>query len=268
MIQILALPVEKRSSSSVEAGPAPVPLQRAAAEPVRLDLECGQSPRERFQGVDQFAQAEHRVNLLRFPWPWETGSVDEIHCSHFVEQIPTTYFGPVGKYSDVPRSAKDKDIFFAFFDECWRILRPGGLMSVILPTFSSNRVFQDPAHRRCVPVETLLFLGREWRELDRFGHYRVACDIIGPDEKGKPLAEGGLVEEGLPAPELQAVRDGTLRNVVGDCWVQAIPAILAWGHLPSEVRPQFLNGSSRPPGHLASAFHSALIRLEGQAVHG
>ena len=144
------------STPAVEAG-----VLRAAEPEVvlapqkerRLDLACGQSCREGFEGVDMFADAKHRVNLMRFPWPWADSSIDELHCSHFVEHIPMVYVSPEGEYRDVPASTGDRDLFFAFFDECWRILKPGGLMTVIVPALRSNRLPMRPLLKKAgVPL--------------------------------------------------------------------------------------------------------------------
>ena len=104
---------------------------------VRLDLGCGQNPREGFDGVDLLApNPAYRVDLFSFPFPWADNEVDELHCSHFVEHLPAT------------TTPDGRDYLLAFFDECWRILRPGGTMTVIVPNARSNRAFQDPPYRR------------------------------------------------------------------------------------------------------------------------
>lgn len=140
------------------------PKIAAPARELKLDLACGQSPREGFEGVDVWEGAKHRVDLLQFPWPWETSSVDELHCSHFIEHIPMETRG-------------GKDLFFAFFDECWRIVKPGSRMTVICPNARSNRAFQDPTHRRFIVAETFLYLHKPWREAQKLGHYNVECNF-------------------------------------------------------------------------------------------
>ena len=60
-------------------------------KPLKLDLGAGQSPREGFEGVDLNApNPAHRVDLFSYPMPWEDSSVDELHCSHFIEHLPAT----------------------------------------------------------------------------------------------------------------------------------------------------------------------------------
>jgi SAM-dependent methyltransferase len=132
---------------------------------LKLDLACGQTPREGFEGVDLWEGAKHRQDLLKFPWPWEDVSVDELHCSHFIEHIPMATT-PAGK-----------DLLFAFFDECYRILKPGGRMTVLCPNARSNRAFQDPTHRRFIVAETFLYLHKPWRAANKLDHYAVDCDF-------------------------------------------------------------------------------------------
>ncbi|KAF0243288.1 MAG: type 11 [Planctomycetota bacterium] len=207
------------ANSPSEAAPPALEIQRSAVREVRLDLACGQSPREGFEGVDIWPGAKHQLNLLRFPWPWADNSVDELHCSHFVEHIPMAYLTPQGDLSPVPTTPADKDLFFAFFDECWRILKPGGLMTVIVPALRSNRAFQDPTHRRFLPAEAFLYLNRAWREANKLDHYGVACNFVGPLGDGIPAVDGQVpMEEGMRALEVQIARAQTLWNVVAD-WV-------------------------------------------------
>ena len=55
-------------------------------KPLRLDLGAGMRPKEGFIGVDilPFKESVIRCDLRKAPWPWKDGSVDEVHCSHFL----------------------------------------------------------------------------------------------------------------------------------------------------------------------------------------
>ncbi|MEK7470135.1 MAG: hypothetical protein AAB074_22425 [Planctomycetota bacterium] len=168
-----------------------------------------------------FSDAKHRVNLMKFPWLWADSSVDELHCSHFVEHIPMVYVSPEGEYRNVPASTGDRDLFFAFFDECWRILKPGGLMTVIVPALRSNRAFQDPTHRRFLPSEAFLYLSREWRAANKLDHYRAVCDFVAAVGPGGPQVDGNVpMDEGVRSPEVQVSRFHTLWNTVLDWQVR------------------------------------------------
>jgi SAM-dependent methyltransferase len=157
------------------------PILAPSSLPVKLDLAGGQNTPEGFQCVDLNApNPVHRVDLFRFPWPFETSSVDELFCSHFIEHIPNRDISPL----DVDGSAEGEayigqDMLLGFFDECWRILKPEGWMTVIWPALQSVRAFQDPTHRRFIPLEALPYLSAEWRKSQRLDHYRVRCNFTG-----------------------------------------------------------------------------------------
>jgi predicted SAM-dependent methyltransferase len=163
--------------------------------PVKLDLGCGQSPKEGFEGVDLHApDVKYRVDLWKFPFPWEDNSVDELYSSHFVEHLPAREV----EMRDLARSPEDmaldphgvlslrhepalgfvgQDFLFAFFDECYRILKPNASMLVVVPNARSNRGFQDPTHRRFIVAETFGYLAKDWREANKLNHYNVRCDF-------------------------------------------------------------------------------------------
>lgn len=161
-------------------------------ELVRLDLGCGGNPQEGFEGVDLLApNARHKVDLFKFPFPWADDSVDELHCSHFVEHLPARDvelrdLNVTRPSSDDSISRSDsmivhrfvgQDFLFAFFDECWRVLKTGAPMKVIVPSGRSDRAYQDPTHRRFIVAETFGYLNKEVREQMGLGHYRVRCNF-------------------------------------------------------------------------------------------
>ena len=150
---------------------------------LRLDLACGMVPKEGFEGVDRVRHPGviwNNVDLLRFPFPWLDSSVSEIWCANFIEHIPMRDvteedLGAWG--SGVRQDRIGQDMFFAFFDECHRILEPGGNMTVIWPALQSSRAFRDPTHRRFIPIETMNYLDAGWRRANNLSHYQVGCDF-------------------------------------------------------------------------------------------
>jgi predicted SAM-dependent methyltransferase len=144
-----------------------------ATVPLKLDLACGQTPRDGFDGVDlQAPGAKYKLDLLKFPWPWKDSSVDELHCSHFIEHIPMEYVNQWGEHGH-----NGKDLFEAFFDECYRVLVPGGIMHVACPCARSNRAFQDPTHRRFIVAETFMYLDMGWKKANKLEHCHGICDF-------------------------------------------------------------------------------------------
>jgi predicted SAM-dependent methyltransferase len=208
---------------------------------LKLDLGCGQNPKEGFEGVDvRGGKAKHEVDLFKFPWPFENDSVEEIHASHFLEHVPareveerdlrqTTVTvkdltDPMSIQDAVRRRQEGKavygegvvarflgvDMLFAFMDECYRILKPECWMHVIVPSGRSNRAFWDPTHRRFFMQETFLYFARDWRQQQGLDHYRVACNF------GVEVTHSMPQEEGLKSADAQSARFQTLWNVTVD----------------------------------------------------
>ena len=118
-----------------------------AAEPIRLDLGCGPNKKAGFQGVDAiaFPGVDHVFDLRTAPWPWTDGSVEEVHCSHFLEHL-----------------TGEERVTFA--NELHRVLSPTGKCTLIVPHWSSCRAYGDFTHK-WPPVSEFWFyyLDRDWR---------------------------------------------------------------------------------------------------------
>jgi len=149
---------------------------------VKLDFGCGQHPKEGYEGVDLYApNAQHKVDLWKFPLPWADNSVDEIYSSHFLEHLPMREVEERDLYPEAVGELRQellgKDFLFAFIDECWRILKPGALMDIYVPNARSNRGFQDPTHRRFFVEHTFGYFSSGWRQANGLDHYRTKCNF-------------------------------------------------------------------------------------------
>ena len=125
--------------------------------------------RARLDGIDEV------VNLFRYPWiklsdgqPFPDNFADIIWCAHIVEHIPHKMelapeaideiegqYGLEYRARAIPSALtkmaeNDEDGWFAFFYECWRILKPGGKLHVIAPWGWSTAGIADPTHTRYV----------------------------------------------------------------------------------------------------------------------
>lgn len=165
---------------------------------LKLDLGCGQNCREGFEGVDRFApNAKHKVHLWSGErWPWADSSVSELNCTHVIEHIDAGWVYPDG---DRGRLEGAKDAFLFFFDEAWRIAKPGATFRLQWPALQSVRAFMDPTHRRFIPLQTMMYLDRNWREMNKLGHYLGSCDWV--LESGTPTTDA--IKAKLPDPVQQ-----------------------------------------------------------------
>ena len=201
------------------------PVLHVEKKLLKLDLGAGQNPKEGFEGVDLNApNTQHRVDLFKFPYPWADNSVEEIHTSHFVEHIPNREVEERdvvvvrGGQAEAWERFVGQNLFFAFFDECYRILKPDGVMTVIVPSGRSTRGFQDPTHCRFIMAETFLYLAAEWRKMNAPDHYRVKSNFACHAGHTMPLEIASL------CPEAQARRFNESWNVVYD-WVATLKSL-------------------------------------------
>jgi hypothetical protein len=119
--------------------------------PVKLDIGCGGNKRPGFTGVDQYAMpgVDHVFRIGADRWPFEDCSVEEAHCSHFLEHLTNLN----SKWERV-----------RFFNELHRVMLAGAKCTLIFPHWASNRFYGDPTH--CEPFSEMGFyyLSREWRK--------------------------------------------------------------------------------------------------------
>jgi predicted SAM-dependent methyltransferase len=139
-------------------------------EKVCLDLACGTNKRSpNYIGIDlvETKDTDYLMDLQKYPWNIDSESVDEIYCSHYVEHIP----------HDIKNLNDQRDGFFQFFDEIYRILKPKGKVIVICPYYTSVRAFQDPTHCRFITQNTFGYINKEWRVYAHVDQYDVKCDF-------------------------------------------------------------------------------------------
>ncbi len=101
----------------------------ANAGEVALNLGCGFKKFVGWVNVDGYASCSPDVlcDLNKFPYPWEDNSVDRIYMSHVLEHIPD---------------------WWSAFNECARILKPGGVFEIRVPDESSSTAltYRDHFH--------------------------------------------------------------------------------------------------------------------------
>lgn len=145
---------------------------------MKLNIACGQGLQAGWTGFDIVGKEKVAVpegaeyiqhNVLTFPWPIASGSVDEAECSHFVEHIPhqVHWFGyPL-----------EKDGLFMFMEEVYRVLRPEGTITITCPYYLSQRAVQDPTHCRGISENTFMYFDPKWMESMAMSHYGVKTDF-------------------------------------------------------------------------------------------
>lgn len=114
---------------------------------MKIDLGCGPNKKEGFIGLDQypFPNVDHVLRLGADILPFDAGTVEEAHASHFIEHLTATERCHL-------------------LNELYRVMKPGAKATIIVPHWGSNRAYGDPTHQ-WPPIGEMWFyyLGREWR---------------------------------------------------------------------------------------------------------
>lgn len=129
-------------------------------QPLRLDLGCGKNKRDGFFGVDSRKfEGVDLVHDLSKKWPWADGSVEEAHCSHFIEHL----------------TAQER---IHFVNELYRVLKPGAKTTIIVPHWNSSRAYGDLTHQ-WPPVSEFWFyyLNKDWRAVNAPHNDFYTCDF-------------------------------------------------------------------------------------------
>lgn len=94
-----------------------------------LDLGCGENRNPRFIGIDKrkLPGVDIVHDLEVFPWPLPDDCCISVVASHLVEHIKPW-------------------LTVQFFDEVWRITKPGGKFAISTPYAGSVGYWQDPNH--------------------------------------------------------------------------------------------------------------------------
>lgn len=147
---------------------------------MKLDLGCGLRKKAGFVGVDHSAECNPDVvhDLRIVPWPFDDDSVDEVHCSHFLEHL-------------------DGAQRIAFMQELHRVLKPNARATIITPYWSSVGAVQDPTHQwPPIAEQSYLYFNAAARREMGMAHYEIRTNFdldfglaMDPKFKGKPEAE-------------------------------------------------------------------------------
>lgn len=118
---------------------------------MKLNLCCSDSHLPPpFVNVDRVQPADVIVDLNLAPWSWADNSVEEIIAHDALEHL----FNPI-----------------ISLNECWRILKPGGKLDLIVPTAEGRGAFQDPTHLVYPPftLNSLFYYEHGNPHRERFG---------------------------------------------------------------------------------------------------
>ena len=112
---------------------------------MKLNLGCGRDKKEDYINIDSNPKVKPDRIMEIPPLDFEDNSIEEIRAHHFLEHI--------------------KDIV-ELMNECWRVLKPGGIMDIVVPYALSHAAFQDPYHVRFFVPESFFYFSAYFNYLD------------------------------------------------------------------------------------------------------
>jgi predicted SAM-dependent methyltransferase len=123
---------------------------------VVLELGAGANPHPRatihHDRIIHSPWIDEAHDLTVFPWPWADASSDGIIAIDVFEHL---------RDIEVQR----------WLDECWRILRPGGLLVMRLPAWTNPLSYRDPTHYRVFHEESFSYWEPGHNLHEFFGRY-------------------------------------------------------------------------------------------------
>ena len=113
-------------------------VDRVGEGPYKLDLGCGSVCREGYVGIDNSTSvnAPLQLNLDQDELPFDDNSIEEISCYHFLEHVQN---------------------LIPLMNECYRVLKPRGMMHIRVPFVPHLQAFQDPTHVRFFTTESFKY---------------------------------------------------------------------------------------------------------------
>jgi SAM-dependent methyltransferase len=119
-----------------------------------LQLGCGIRPLEGAINHDLEKHSDFvdvTWDLNEMPWCWQDEEFDKIIALDVMEHLKT-----------------DVDVWL---DECWRILKPGGLLVMRLPAWDHENSHIDPTHRRLFHEHTFDYWDKRTECHNNYGSY-------------------------------------------------------------------------------------------------
>lgn len=134
---------------------------------MKLNLGCSDQLLPGYKNVDIVPPADFVADLTKV-WPWEDNSIEEIRAWDIIEHLP------------------DK---IHTMNEAWRVLKPGGVFDVFVPTTEGRGAFQDPQHVSYWNRNSFFYYTSGIPERERFGDaygVKARYKVIEEDQKEYP----------------------------------------------------------------------------------
>jgi len=118
----------------------------------RLNLGCGRDYKAGWDNWDRGdTKCDLKIDITAEEWPVPDNYYNQIYCSGVLEQIE-----------------KNEDFVFVL-NECWRVLKKKGSLTIIVPSARYSNAFKDPFDVRFFTLETFDYINSEENEYKLYG---------------------------------------------------------------------------------------------------
>ena len=137
------MPGEKILDLAAGTGTSTQPFYLAGADPIACDFSSGmiEVGRKQYPHLT-FVQGD-ALNL-----PFEDNTFDEIYAYNILEYLA---------------SQGNTTFFYEEFDEYHRIIKPNGILHIIVPEINKPAAWADPGITRVLPPSVFKFLENTWK---------------------------------------------------------------------------------------------------------
>lgn len=137
---------------------APLHVPKAEVALLKIDIGCGKTKEDGWVGIDAIDFGQKHVHDVRKGLPFKDNTVDQARSSHFVEHLTGTER-------------------IQFFNELYRVLKPGAAAQIVTPHWSHSCAYGDPTHQWPPMSEWYaLYLLKSWRD-GNAPHAAYTCDF-------------------------------------------------------------------------------------------
>lgn len=111
---------------------------------MKLDIGCGLVKKNGFIGIDKIIKTRPDIVAdVEYGLPVKTNSISHVYCSHLLEHV-----------NNLP----------SLMEELYRIVKPNGIIEIIVPYYASLGAFMDPTHVRFFTEETFSYFSKSKKE--------------------------------------------------------------------------------------------------------
>ena len=134
---------------------------------MKLNIGCGNVKKEDYVNIDSNEKCNpDRLRDIRRGLPYDDDTADEIYCAHLIEHL-------------------QPDDFIFFFNECNRVLKPHGKLTVKAPYFKEKWAYIDPTHVKLITEYSFnFFINRDYNSVAAGVTGWYSLKYMGLDEGG------------------------------------------------------------------------------------